>query len=438
MPRLTKRVIDSLASSDAEAFVWDSDVRGFGVRVKPSGTKSFVLKYRVGNATRRFTIGKVGSPYTVDEARARAAELLRDVKAGLDPQAAKVDARKAPTVAELADVYLDEGPAHKPNKKASSWVHDRSVLTRHVKPLLGRKVARDLTRADIARFQADVAAGKSAVVEKTKARGKAIVRGGHRAASMATVILKATLQFAVETGRLSANPAKGVSLYKSERRERFLCDREVAFIAQAVNELESEGRIGSALADAIRVLMLSGCRKSEVLGLRWSWVDFERQALRLPDSKVGARSVPIASAALQIIDRRRGGSSEFVFPAAYGDGPAVGLQRAWDHVRGRATSLAVKAAEQGGHVAYNLSNVRLHDLRHSFASFAVANGSSLFLLGKVLGHRQTSTTELYSHVNADPVLAVAERTAAKIADAMAASHRPVSAPTPLKRRMKHG
>ena len=167
--------------------------------------------------------------------------------------------------------------------------------------------------------------------------------------------------------------------------------------------MEAETAITASTARAVRLLLLTGCRKSEVLTLRWDWVDAGRKCLRLPDSKTGAKVVPLASAALELLaGTSREPGSDFVFPTATGAGHYAGLQKDWERIRARA----------------GLLNLRLHDLRHSFASFAVAEGQSLFMIGKVLGHKQTRTTEGYAHLATDPLLAVAERTAARITTAM--------------------
>jgi integrase len=410
-----------------EYFEWDGEVKGFGVRVKPTGAVSFVLKYRLGRATKRYTIGKVGSPYTVDQARKVAVDLLRDAREGRDPAAAKVTAREAQTVSELIDAYLAEGPAAKPNKKPSSWAHDKAVLDRHVRPLVGKKLAADLSGADLARLQADVAAGRTALTQKTKARGDARVRGGLRVAAVCLVTADAMYEWAIKNGRALKNPARGVERFKSQKRERFLSESEVAQLADALAALEAEGRVGPALADCVRMLMLTGCRKSEISTLEWDWVDLERGSLRLPTSKTGAKTVPLAAAAQALLARQtRKEGVKFVFPGYRGKTHAVGLQRAWELTRARATADSAKAASEAKdhRPAKSYSSVRLHDLRHSFASFAVADGASLYMIGKVLGHKQSRTTEIYAHLADDPIRQLTERTAAVIAAAMIANTPP--------------
>ena len=275
----------------------------------------------------------------------------------------------------------------------------------HCAPLqLGRKLAASLNHDDVVRFQRDVAAGKSRADIKTKKRGRAIVDGGRGTAARSLAVLGAMLEWAAHPDRklIAANPAKGVKLLKGGKRERFLSEAELARLADALAAMQAEHRLSPTATAAIRLLLLSGCRKAEILSLRWEWVDIERGVLRLPDSKTGAKVVPLAAAAVKLLaELLRTG--DYVLPAAKGVGHYTGLQKDWERVRVRA----------------DLAGARIHDLRHSFASFAVADGNSLYLIGKVLGHKQARTTEIYAHLADDPIRAVADRTAARIAAAMA-------------------
>jgi len=406
MPRLTKRTVDgAMPAAGGEEFIWDSDLKGFGLRVKPSGVKSYVLKYRIGSRTRRVTIGKHGSPWTPEKARERAGQLLHQVADGRDPGLEKAEARRALTVSELADIYLAEGPLAKPNKKASSWGADGSNIERHVRPLLGRKLAASLVSADIAKFQADVAAGKTKADLKTGKHGRAIVDGGPGTAARSLAVLGAMLQFAVGRKLIPANPARGVPLLKGRPKERFLTDHEVARLGRTLAAMEQEKSLRTTAATAIRLLLLTGCRKSEIVKLRWQWVDLDRRCLRLPDSKTGAKIVPLAKAPFLLLrDLSDRAAASYVLPAARGAGPYSGLQKDWARVRARA----------------NLPGVRLHDLRHSFASFAALGGHPLLMIGRALGHKQARTTEGYAHIAANPVRLVVDNTAAHIADVLAA------------------
>ena len=178
---------------------------------------------------------------------------------------------------------------------------------------------------------------------------------------------------------ISANPAKGIRLFKGETKERFLSESEVATLADALATMEGERALSATAAAGVRLLLLTGCRKSEILTLQWDWVDFERGCLRLPDSKTGAKVVPLAAAAMEVLSRLPR-TSTFVLPSARGGGHYSGLQKDWERIRGRA----------------KLGGLRIHDLRHSFASFAVTDGHTLFMVGKVLGHKQARTTEGYA------------------------------------------
>lgn len=424
MPRLTKRLLDAIEPERDETWIWDAEVKGFGLRVRPGGGMSFVLKYRAGMVTRRYTLGKVGSPHTCESARAEAKRLLLEVLQGRDPADVKAARRAEITVVRLVELYLSDGPMLKPNKKASSWATDRIVLLRHVVPLLGSRIASRITSEDVARMQLQIANGETAARQKGRPRGLARVTGGRRVAALTVVVLSGAYTFGINTGRLTANPCTGVVRLKSPPRERFLSEEEVGLIGEALDQLEAEERVNADMADAARMLMVTGARKSEICDLEWSWVDAPRRLLRLPDSKTGAKVIPLAPPALAILARRKRDASPYVFPAARGEGPMVGLPKAWRAVKVRANEIARRRAldaAQPVEAAPDLSDVRLHDLRHTFASFAVADGASLFLVGKVLGHRDQETTALYAHVRSDPVLAVAEGAAARVAAAMTRS-----------------
>jgi integrase len=407
MPKLTKRLVEAAAPKGRHYYLFDDELPGFGVRVLTSGRKSFLVQHRVGGRggeTRRLAPGMFGT-VTVEKARKRALAILGQRAAGNDPiKEMREGTKRAMTVAEFADFYLVDGPGEKPNKKPASWSADRSNIERHIKPLLGKKMVKALTQVDIARFQTDVAAGKSKADIKTKKRGRAIVEGGRGTAARSLAVLGAMLEFGVGRKLIPANPAKGIRLFKGEKKERFLSESEVATLADTLATMEAERALSATAAAAVRLLLLTGCRKSEILTLQWDWVDFERGCLRLPDSKTGAKVVPLAAAAMELLSGLPR-TSTFVLPAARGESHYSGLQKDWQRIRDRA----------------KLGGLRIHDLRHSFASFAVADGHTLFMVGKVLGHKQTRTTEGYAHLAADPVRAVADRTAARIAAAMAGS-----------------
>jgi len=386
----------------------------------PSGAKSFILQYRnAARRTRKTVLGRYGT-LTVDQARDRAIKLLGTILDGSDPSQDKREHRQAFTVGQLADLYLRDGSVEKPNKKLSSWETDRSNIERHIKPLLGTRLAGALTKTDVARFQSDVAAGKTAKDEKTGPRGRAIVRGGKGIASRALSVLSAMMTFGEGRGLVATNPAEGVQPFRGRKTERFLTEGEVTLLGEALLEMERDRALPEVATAAIKLLLLTGARRGEILGLRWEEVDLERGCLRLKDSKTGAKVIRLAAAALAVLSALPR-CSVWVLPAAKGSGHYVGLPKHWDVVRARANAIAVqqaKRAERSLVGVPNLDDVRLHDLRHSFASFAVQSGGSLFLVGKVLGHKQSRTTERYAHLSDEPLLATAELAAKRIALAL--------------------
>jgi integrase len=402
LPKLTKRFVDTLKPVDRDTLYRDDELKGFALRAKPSGARTWVVQYRNSTGrTRKLKLGKVGV-LTPDEARKRACRALAEVSGGADPSADRHVQRADLTIVELVELYLDEGPASKPAKKLSSWASDASNLRRHVVPLLGRRQLASLTADDVQKFQKDVTQGKTKLDQKTRKRGRAIVKGGPAAAARATVVLSAMLQWASSREFRLDNPSKGIKLNKPNRRERFLSGTELARLGDAFNKAVEQG-LNQRSLDILRLLVLTGARRNEIASLRWEHVDFERKALRLPDSKTGAKIVPLGAPALAVMSKLvRRKSSAWVFPATRGKGHHVGMPRVWRKLRTWA----------------RLPDVRMHDLRHGFASVAVADGSSLYLVGKVLGHSQAATTQRYAHLQLDPVRAVADRTSHKLADAL--------------------
>jgi len=249
---------------------------------------------------------------------------------------------------------------------------------------------------------ADIAAGATAAEEKTGWRGRSRVRGGQGIASRTVGMLGGILQYAMKQGWRPDNPARGVTRYADNPIEHSLSLKKLTKLGETLTQAELEGENPYAIA-AIRLLMLTGCRKNEILSARWEFVDFELAALRLPTSKTGAKVVPLAAPAMELLNSLpRMEGNPHVFPGAISDRHFIGLQKVWGRIR-------IKAG---------LPELRLHDLRHAFASVAVAGGDSLFIIGKLLGHKRASSTERYTHLPDDPLRAASERTAEKIAAAM--------------------
>jgi integrase len=411
--KITKRTVDAARVPIAgETRIWDTEVRGFVLCVYPSGRKVYALKCRVGGRQHIHTVGVHGSPWTPDQARAAAAEALRRAKNGEDPNAARKAAREALTVGVLIDRYLADGPAAKLAKRASTWKIDAANLNRHVRPILGGQVANAVTKADATRAVRDIGSGKTAIDERTRPRGRARVTGGQATARRTAAVASAMFAWATEHGLVGINPFRGIKLSRAPVRERFLSRDEAVRFLDAIADLQHKSLLSETFGDALRLLLLTGARKTEILGLRWSEVDELRKVLVLPPErtkaggKTGERRISLSAPALEILSKRIATSSGetqateslFVFPAARGEGHAIGLRRAFTKVRANAS----------------LEGLRIHDLRHSFASFAVAEGASLFLIGKLLGHANARTTERYAHLANDPLQDAANQVGRRI------------------------
>jgi integrase len=411
MAKVTKRLVDGLAPTERDQFVWDEELRGFGLRCRPSGAKIYLLKARIGRRQRWLTIGRHGSPWTPDLARKEARRLLCEIVQGKDPAREREADRTAGTVAELCDLYLAEGTA---TKKPSTVRNDESRIRNHIKPLIGAKKLREVSRGDIERFQAAVAAGKTATDRKTGYRGRRIVTGGKGAARLTMILLSRVFSFAVDRKLMAANPCAGIKRFPGGKSERFLSAAEQVRLGEALAAAELAGVNPTPIA-VIHTLALTGARLGEILGLRWSEVDFERACLRLPDSKTGAKVIPLGAAALELLagQERR---AEYVFPSEHRKGPIADIANVWQRVR----------------EAAGLADVRLHDLRHSFASNIVIARGSLPVIGALLGHRSTLTTARYAHLADDPLRAVADRASGSIAAALAG--KPAAEVVPLERR----
>jgi integrase len=403
MTRLTKRVVDAAETGGGAAFIWDDEIKGFGLRIAPGGTKSYVLFYRAGrgrNAPQhRITIGKHGSPWTPDQARREALRLLGAIATGDDPAAARKAEARTMTLVALCELYLAEGAGH---KKSTTLKHDRGRIKNHIVPLLGGVRIDRISRADVERLLREVTAGRTAAhAPQQPHRGK-LVQGGRGTAAQAVAVLGAVMSFAVARGLRDNNPVRGVKKPPTRRLERFLSEAEIARLGEAL-EAEAKATGDPYPAAAIRLLLLTGVRRSEILGLRWDWIDFERAMVFLPDSKTGRKPVYLNAPTLDVLAAlpRQLGNPHVI--CGHRDGRAyVGLGKVWRRV--------CRAAD--------LSGVRLHDLRHSFASIGAACNNSLLILGKLLGHRHAATTERYSHLSADPMRQAAEAIGQRISTAL--------------------
>lgn len=388
--RITKSLVDKLEPGDQR---WDSDVRGFGVRCQRQA-KVYVLKTRVRGKQRWLTIGEHGSPWAPDAARKEAIRLLGEIHSGAKLEDLRASPAAEVTMADLCRRYLEEHA--KQHKKASSAAEDARNIKNHVLPLLGKKLVAEVTRADIDHFKRSVRDGKTAPRDakgpRSGIKGGAVVSGGTGVANRCLALLSKMFNLAERWGLREdgTNPVRHVEKYKENRVERYLSAAEFERLGSVLAELETNGAENPYVIAAIRLLLFTGARLNEILSLKWDYVDLERAEIRLPDSKTGEKRLYLNSVSREILGllpRLEG--NPYVVVGQREGAHLVNLRKPWYRIR----SLA------------GIKDVRIHDLRHSFASVAVAGGLTLPLIGKLMGHRKSATTERYAHLADDPVRA---------------------------------
>ena len=369
IPRITKRSVDAVKAGGTDTVYWDGELTGFGLRVRRSGRKSYVVQTRIAGKLCWFTIGPHG-PLNPDQARARALEILACAKKGIDPRDADARREAEPSMADLGRRFLEEYvPVHcKPSTREE---YSRSVRL-FVDPVIGALRVPEVQRKDIAALHHGL-------------------RDKPYQANRTLGVLSKMFSLAEVWGWRpdGSNPCRHVKRYKEHKRERFLSPEETERLGQVLRDVEEE--MPSAVA-AFRLLLLTGSRMSEIRDLRWDYV--KDDCIELPDAKTGGRVVPLgpeARAVLSAIPRDE--DNPWVIAGRLPGSHLTDLQRPWRRIR-----------KQAG-----LEDVRIHDLRHSFASRALALGESLTMIGKLLGHTQVQTTARYAHLARDSIQTAAAR-----------------------------
>ncbi len=374
---ITKRVVDTLSVEDTDAVFWDRDLPGFGIRVYPSGLKKYVAQSRGPGGSRRATLGRHGS-ISPEEARRRAAEAIDRIKRGEDPVPPPPEPKA--TMADLAERYMREYvPSH--CKPSSAEVY-RVALANHILPALGEMAVAEV--------------GRQQVTELHYA-----MRHEPHAANAAVKIVGKMLSLAMEWGlrEHGSNPCRAVRKYRTRPRERFLTDDEYRRLGRAVDDLEAEAKVSRPAAAAIRLLVLTGCRRNEVLELKWDNIDRTAGEMQLRDGKTGTRLVPLTPTVVGVLeDILPVPGNPWVITGQKPGTHLINVNDPWLTVRGRA----------------GLDGVRIHDLRHSWASRALALGESLSMIGKLLGHNRIDTTARYAHLARDTERASAARVGGSI------------------------
>lgn len=382
--RITKASAESLQPGQ---ILWDAEVKGFAVRCQRRD-RVYGLKYRHNGQQRWFTIGKHGSPWTAELARREAKRLLGLIAAGEDPGGKKISDRGAPTVCALADIFLSEHVATK--NKSSTKAEYARLVERIIKPELGRRRVDEISHEEVRRLHVKY-------------------RSTPYQANRFIAVLSKMFSWSGRRGDL--NPCMGIERFSEKKRRRYLSGPEVEALGKALNDFEEDGGVSTYALAAIRLLLLTGARLSEILTLKWDQVDRERACLCLPDSKTGAKEIHLSEPSLTILHGLpRMGDNPFVIAGQRTGTHLVNLEKPWRRVRDRA----------------ELDNVRLHDLRHSFASVGAGAGLGLPMIGALLGHAQATTTARYAHLSADPLRAANELIGRRIAGMLAGS---INSPT---------
>jgi integrase len=405
--RISKRSVDLLHCPSAKdrIFLWDDSLAGFGVAAFATGRKTYCVQYRQLGRTRRASIGEHGR-LTPDEARSEAKKLLGDAARGLDPIATRKAARAVPLFREIADEFMHAHIAAK--RKPLTFESYETLLRLHILPAIGTLRMTEIRRADISKMHS----------------GAAHPGAANRALTVVSSIWNWASREHDEI-ILPQNPVKGLRRNPEKSRERFLDNAELGRLGEALMRAENEGLpygvdetkpgakhapkpenrrrlIDPFAVAAIRLLLFTGARLREILHAKWEFVDFERGFINLPDSKTGKKAIVLSAAAREVLaalPQLEG--NPFLFPGAKAGCPRVDLKKPW-------TAVAQAAGLRG---------VRIHDLRHSFASIAAGRGLGLPIIGKLLGHSTPSVTAKYSHLADDPI----RRAADQIGEAIAAA-----------------
>ena len=387
MPKLTKTVIEKATAKDKPYFLFDDQLAGFCARITPGGKKTYYVQYMVNKKIKRVAIGAHGI-FTTERARNQATIMLGEIKAGADPQKEKSTKRKELFVKDLAERYMEEHVI--PHCKPSTAKGYRRYLDKHLVPFFGDMKIKDVQRSDVAEFHHSL-------------------RRTPYEANHGLEIISKMFNLAEMWGLRDdhTNPRRHIKKYPSKVRERYLTEEEVKRLSAVLDEIKLYPDENLAAVYCIQLLLLTGCRLGEIRSLKWDYVDRKMQVLKLPDSKTGAKYVYVGNTVMNLLDEIH------THPARPADNPFV----IWGLKEGSHLDNVQKPWRRFRKMA-GIEDVRIHDLRHSFASFAVSKGMSLAVIGRLLGHTQVQTTARYAHLMAAPMTEAASSVTDVLGDLM--------------------
>ena len=386
MPRakITKRTVEAIPRGPRDTVLWDTELKGFGCKITPQGKRAYFVYYRTeGGTQRRPFIGEHGT-VTAEQARDIARQWLAKVAAGDDPSKNRQDLKSAPTVAEVCDRFLKE---HVARRNKDKTIHDYERLIKlHIKPDLGAHKIHEISRTHVLAFHHKL---------------RATPYQANRALAVVSKIMNLAEKWGYRQD--GSNPCRHVEKYVEQKRERYLNREELSRLGTTLREIEKENTESAYVVAAILLLIATGCRLSEILTLEWKHVDQDGGYFRLPDSKTGAKLVPLNSMALGIMSMLvQQPDNPYVIVGRNAGDHLVNLEKPWRRIRKRA----------------DLNDVRLHDLRHTFASVGAGLGEGLPIIGKLLGHTQSQTTQRYAHLDSDPLAKASERIGSVLSETM--------------------
>ena len=396
MVKLTVNIVKNSTYEGKTKIIWDDSMPCFGVRLQQKDN-IYLIKYRNKFGKQKWLkLGKTNI-LTLDQARKLARTNLEHINKGEDPASEKIANKKALTISDLCDWYMKEGVSH---KKQSTLKIDKSRIERHIKPLIGKMMVKELTRGQVETMMHDIQKGdKIFVDERTKTRGRSIVSGGNTAASRTVQLLGAILKFAIDHSIRPDNPAHGIKKPKSSQKETFLNWKQITNLGKILNspQLFPFNEMAKTI---IRLNLLTGCRPSEISGLKWEEIDFDRQCFHFIDTKTGAQTRPFGRVVYNILatlpNKQKTG---WVFPATSGNGYYQNAPKLIRHIR------TLKENED-----YLLDpKIGLHGLRHTFSTLAADLGYNEFTIAGIIGHRLGTITSRYTHSVDSSLLAAADR-----------------------------